>query len=100
MHGPPSDKALLLKCLEPDNSSANFSDVRRFRSLRAENGVEEAPHCCGAISGWPVGRIVAAVVGYAAAICFDPSRPDGTTRKWLDVSRLAALGWHARNELK
>jgi GDP-L-fucose synthase len=44
--------------------------------------------------------VVAAVVGYAGAIRFDPSRPDGTTRKWLDVSRLAALGWHARNELK
>src|ERR1700676_1394184 len=45
-------------------------------------------------------RVVAAVVGYAGEISFDPSRPDGTPRKWLDVSRLAALGWHARTSLK
>ncbi|MDR3487537.1 MAG: GDP-L-fucose synthase [Bradyrhizobium sp.] len=45
-------------------------------------------------------RVVAAVVGYGGEISFDPSRPDGTPRKWLDVSRLAALGWHARTSLK
>ena len=45
-------------------------------------------------------RVVAAVVGYAGEISFDPSRPDGTPRKWLDVSRLTALGWHARTSLK
>ena len=45
-------------------------------------------------------RVVAAVVGYTGEISFDPSRPDGTPRKWLDVSRLAALGWHARTSLK
>jgi GDP-L-fucose synthase len=45
-------------------------------------------------------RVVAAVVGYAGEISFDPSRPDGTPRKWLDVSRLAALGWRARTSLK
>jgi GDP-L-fucose synthase len=45
-------------------------------------------------------RVVAAAVGYAGEIRFDPSRPDGTPRKWLDVSRLSALGWHAHTELK
>jgi GDP-L-fucose synthase len=45
-------------------------------------------------------RVVATVVGYAGEISFDPSRPDGTPRKWLDVSRLAALGWHARTPLQ
>ena len=45
-------------------------------------------------------RVVAAVVGYAGEISFDPSRPDGTPRKWLDVSRLTALGWGARTSLK
>ena len=34
-------------------------------------------------------------VGYTGAISFDPSRPDGTPRKLLDVSRLAKLGWRA-----
>jgi GDP-L-fucose synthase len=45
-------------------------------------------------------RVVAEVVGYTGAISFDPTRPDGTPRKLLDVSRLAKLGWRARTSLK
>ena len=44
-------------------------------------------------------RVVAATVGYRGTISFDPSRPDGTPRKLLDVSRLAKLGWRARISL-
>jgi GDP-L-fucose synthase len=44
-------------------------------------------------------RVVAAVVGYSGDISFDTSRPDGTPRKWLDVSRLDKLGWRARTSL-
>jgi GDP-L-fucose synthase len=45
-------------------------------------------------------RVVAATVGYAGEISFDTSRPDGTPRKLLDVSRLAGLGWHATTSLQ
>jgi GDP-L-fucose synthase len=38
-------------------------------------------------------RLVADVVGYTGALRFDPTKPDGTPRKLLDSSRLAALGW-------
>jgi GDP-L-fucose synthase len=38
-------------------------------------------------------ELVRSVVGYSGAIEWDTSRPDGTPRKLLDVSRLAALGW-------
>ena len=44
--------------------------------------------------------VVADVVGYKGAIRYDTSRPDGTPRKLLDVSRLAKLGWRARTSLK
>jgi GDP-L-fucose synthase len=44
-------------------------------------------------------RVVAATVGYNGEISFDRSRPDGTPRKLLDVSRLASLGWRARTSL-
>jgi GDP-L-fucose synthase len=44
-------------------------------------------------------RVVAAAVGYTGKISFDPSRPDGTPRKLLDVSRLAKLGWRAATPL-
>ena len=45
-------------------------------------------------------RVVAATVGYIGAISFDTSRPDGTPRKLLDVSRLAKLGWRASTSLE
>ncbi len=40
------------------------------------------------------------VVGCRARIVFDSIKPDGTPRKLLDVSRLAALGWRARTSLR
>lgn len=40
------------------------------------------------------------VVGFEGRIVFDASKPDGTPRKLLDVSRLAALGWRARTPLE
>ena len=43
--------------------------------------------------------MVADVVGFQGAILTDPSRPDGTPRKLLDVGRLAAMGWRARIDL-
>jgi len=45
-------------------------------------------------------RIVARTIGYTGALNFDPSRPDGTPRKWLDVSRLTKLGWRASTSLE
>jgi GDP-L-fucose synthase len=44
-------------------------------------------------------RVVAATVDYRGEITFDTSRPDGTPRKLLDVSRLTRLGWQARTSL-
>ena len=41
-------------------------------------------------------QAVAAATGFAGEIHWDSSKPDGTPRKQLDVSRLAALGWRAR----
>jgi GDP-L-fucose synthase len=37
--------------------------------------------------------LIAEVTGFAGDLAFDPSKPDGTPRKLLDVSRLRALGW-------
>lgn len=39
---------------------------------------------------------IARVVGFSGRLEFDESKPDGTPRKLLDVSRLTALGWTAK----
>jgi GDP-L-fucose synthase len=39
------------------------------------------------------------VIGFEGALTFDTSKPDGTPRKLLDVSRLRALGWSATTDL-
>lgn len=44
-------------------------------------------------------RKVADVVGFAGRIEFDASKPDGTPRKLLDVSRISSLGWQASIDL-
>ncbi len=45
-------------------------------------------------------EIVAEVVGYVGTITWDSSKPDGTPRKLMDVSKLSALGWRARIALR
>ena len=40
------------------------------------------------------------VVGYEGKLVFDPTKPDGTPRKLLDVSRLKGLGWEAKTSLR
>lgn len=43
---------------------------------------------------------VARVTGFNGKLSFDPSKPDGTPRKLLEVSRLKSLGWQARISLE
>jgi GDP-L-fucose synthase len=45
-------------------------------------------------------RQIAAATGYSGTLRFDSSKPDGTPRKLLDVSRMTALGWTARIRLE
>ena len=45
-------------------------------------------------------ELVAKVVGYTGEIKWDISKPDGTPRKLLDVSKLESLGWHYTTELE
>jgi GDP-L-fucose synthase len=45
-------------------------------------------------------RMVSDAVGYRGEVRFDPSKPDGTPRKLLDVSRMTAMGWRAKIPLR
>jgi GDP-L-fucose synthase len=45
-------------------------------------------------------ELIASVVGYQGKLEFDDSKPDGTPRKLLDVSRINNLGWSAKISLQ
>ncbi len=45
-------------------------------------------------------ELVKGAIGYRGSVIFDPSKPDGTPRKLLDVSRLNELGWRPRISLE
>ena len=45
-------------------------------------------------------EVVAKIVGYKGEIYWDTTKPNGTPRKLLDVSKAKALGWTYRTELK
>ena len=45
-------------------------------------------------------ELVAKAIGYTGEILWDTSKPNGTPRKLLDVSKAAALGWTYRTELE
>lgn len=45
-------------------------------------------------------ELIAEITGYSGNLKFDPTRPDGTMRKLLDVTRINSMGWRATTELK
>jgi len=64
---------------------------------------DEEPINIGTGQDLSIGELAALikdVVGYDGALRFDTSKPDGTPRKVLDVSRLSALGWRSTRPLK
>jgi GDP-L-fucose synthase len=44
--------------------------------------------------------IIQGVVGYTGELKFDPTQPDGTPRKLVDISKIQALGWQPKTTLK
>ena len=45
-------------------------------------------------------ELIMSAIGYSGGLIFDPSKPDGSPRKLLDVARLTGLGWRPRISLK
>ena len=52
------------------------------------------------ISIWDLAELVRCIVGFEGAIVTDQSKPDGTPRKLMDVSRLSLRGWRAETDLR
>ena len=47
-----------------------------------------------------VAQSISQAVGYQGQVTFDATKPDGAPRKWMDSTRLNALGWQARTGLR
>ncbi len=47
-----------------------------------------------------VAQMVSRIIGYRGEIVFDTTKPDGTPRKLLDVTRLHNMGWHHKISLE
>ena len=45
-------------------------------------------------------QMLAKIIGFRGKIVYDTSKPDGTPRKLLDISRLSAMGWKAKVSLQ
>ena len=52
------------------------------------------------ISVADLAKLICRIVGFAGQLSFDDSKPNGTPRKLLDVSRMAAMGWCASTSLE
>ncbi len=87
-----ADALIHLMCL-PDADFARACDDRaRAPLVNVSSGSE--------LSIRELAETVRAVVGFKGKLAFDASKPDGTPRKLLDVSRLASLGWTSRVSLE
>jgi GDP-L-fucose synthase len=69
--------------------------------LRTYDAEEIVNIGCGTdLSISELAALVMSVVGYEGHLIFDPTKPDGTPRKLLDIARLNALGWQPRISLQ
>ena len=81
----------------------HVDDLARACVILLEKYDSGAPVNVGAgqdVSIRHLAELVADVVGYQGSITFDRSKPDGTPRKLLDVSKINALGWKAKIGLR
>jgi len=79
----------------------NLPDRQFARLLTPEYSLPLVNIGCG--EDWTIidlAELVARVVGYEGEVVWDHTRPDGTPRKMLEVSRLKALGWTRRIHLE
>jgi GDP-L-fucose synthase len=61
------------------------------------------PINCGAgsdISIRELAELIGRVAGFEGTLVFDTAKPDGTPRKLMDSSRMAALGWRPKTDLE
>lgn len=81
----------------------DFNDIVRQREAQGKTEIQNTHINIGTgleISIHDLAMLIKSIVGYSGNLVFDPSYPDGTPRKLLDVSRLKALGWQHSVDLE
>jgi GDP-L-fucose synthase len=81
---------------KPRREFLHVDDLARASIMLMERYNEDAPINIGVgtdISILELAQTVSRVIGYNGELAFDTSKPDGTPRKLLDVSRINSLGW-------
>ena len=83
----------------PRREFLHVDDLADASVFLMEQGVTEGIYNVGAgkdISIRELAETVMSIIGFAGSIAFDSTKPDGTPRKLLDVSRVRQIGWQPR----
>lgn len=78
----------------------DLADACVFLMQRDYDGTLVNVGCGDDVTIQELAEIVMTTVGFKGQIVYDRSKPDGTPRKLLDVSRLTSLGWRASTSLR
>lgn len=87
----------------PRREFLHSDDLGRASLFLLQNYDDDIPINVGTGEDIPIkdlAELVRNIVGYTGEIEWDLSKPDGTPRKLLDISRIAALGWSAEIPLE
>jgi GDP-L-fucose synthase len=87
----------------PRREFLHVDDLARACVFLLEHYDDPAPINVGVgrdLSIRELAELVANIVGFRGRLAFDQSKPDGTPRKLLDVTRINNLGWQARIPLR
>lgn len=78
----------------------DFADAACFALEHIDDANPVNIGCGVDVSIRELAELLCEVIGFHGELRFDASKPDGTPRKLLDVSRLASLGWVAKTSLR
>lgn len=97
------DQVVLWGTGSPRREFLHVEDLARAAVFLLDNYDEADPINVGLgadVTIRQLAEIIAATVGFDGELVWDTSKPDGTPRKLLDVSRLTALGWRPQVDLE
>jgi GDP-L-fucose synthase len=92
LHADDLARALVFLARLDDARYAQLTDPGRCPLINVGTGVD--------LTIRELAQTVAGVTGFGGEIVHDLSKPDGTPRKVLDVSRMRALGWQPSSDLR